>query len=443
MKISKEFSLMAKRLFIIFSAIYASLLGQTAPNLVATDLNGVAHNVYEYLDEGKLVLLDFFILNCIPCQDGAEYMSEFWESYGPNGSDQIQILSVEVNNNSDEIVEETSNNWGIINPVINSNDIPGAYIPFVYAFPNYIMICPDRSMSLLAHGFGYPISLLEWEQALNTCNFGNDYTDVTIFDLEITHCKKQVFANINIGNVGLKPASNISIDVFTDSSYHSTINWNYVLPTGSVTNDTSQPISFENSDINGSTIHFQINANGDVNQLNNTVSYDLTNELITTNKDITIEIKTDNYPDETTWSLVDGNGNIVSEGAGVNYQSNELISIDLELDSSMCYTFMINDKYGDGICCSYGDGYYQITAGEDTLVYNNKFLTHKKHSFYVDEVIDIEETNQQELRVINSKFFDLKGREISYPQHAGAYLRKDYYENGFTKSSKIIICERK
>ena len=108
----------------------------------------------------------------------------------------------------------------------------------------------------------------------------------------------------------------------------------------------------------------------------------------------------------------------------------------------MCYTFMINDKYGDGICCSYGNGYYQITAGEDTLVYNNTFLVHKKHSFYVDEVIDIEETNQQELRIINSKFFNLKGQQISYPKHFGAYIRKDYYENGYTKSSKIIISEQ-
>ena len=442
MKISKEFYLMAKRLFIIFSTIYASLLAQTAPNLVATDLSGVTHNVYEYLNEGKPVLLDFFILNCIPCQKGAGYMDEFWESYGPDGSDQIQILSIEVNNNSDEIVEETSNNWGINNPVINLNDIPEAYIPFVYAYPNYIMICPDRSMSLLTYGFGYPISLLEWEQSLNTCNFGNDYTDVTIFDLEITHCKNQVIANVNIANVGLNPATNISIDVFTDSSYHSTINWNYVLPTGNTTNDASQPINFENSDINGSIIHFQVNANGDTNQLNNTVSHDLTDELTTTSKDITIEIQTDNYPDETTWSLVDANGNIVSEGEGANYESNELVSIDLKLDNSMCYTFMINDKYGDGICCSYGDGYYQIIAGEDTLVYNNTFLDHKRHSFYVDEVIDIEETNQLELRIINSKFFNLKGQQISYPKHFGAYIRKDYYENGYTKSNKVIISEQ-
>ena len=42
-------------------------------------------------------------------------------------------------------------------------------------------------------------------------------------------------------------------------------------------------------------------------------------------------------------------------------------------------TFTIFDSYGDGICCDWGDGYYLISAGEDTLVYNNNFLNYKMH----------------------------------------------------------------
>ena len=48
-------------------------------------------------------------------------MDELWESYGPNGNNQMQILSIEVYDNSDEIVEETTNIWGINNPIINLN----------------------------------------------------------------------------------------------------------------------------------------------------------------------------------------------------------------------------------------------------------------------------------------------------------------------------------
>ena len=58
--------------------MYATAYTQTAPNLVVADMEGKTHNLYEYLDAGKSVLLDFFITDCIPCQDGAKYMNEFW-----------------------------------------------------------------------------------------------------------------------------------------------------------------------------------------------------------------------------------------------------------------------------------------------------------------------------------------------------------------------------
>ena len=135
---------MTKKLFIILLICHSLLFAQTAPNLVATDLDGVSHNLYNYLDSGKTVLLDFFIVNCTPCQEAASHMDDFWETYGPNGTDQLEVLSIEVYNNSDETVKETTNSWGINNPVINLDNIPEAYIPFINVYPNYIMVCPDQ-----------------------------------------------------------------------------------------------------------------------------------------------------------------------------------------------------------------------------------------------------------------------------------------------------------
>ena len=115
---------MTKKLFIILFISRSVLFAQTAPNLFATDLNGVSHNLYDYLDSGKTVLLDFFIVNCTPCQEAASHMDNFWDTYGPNGTDQLEILSIEVYNNSDETVKEIINNWGINNPVINKPTTP-------------------------------------------------------------------------------------------------------------------------------------------------------------------------------------------------------------------------------------------------------------------------------------------------------------------------------
>ena len=63
------------------------------------------------------------------------------------------------------------------------------------------------------------------------------------------------------------------------------------------------------------------------------------------------------------------------------------------------------------------------------------------HSFYVAgavEEIDIENINAQNVKITHSSFFNLSGQQIAQPNKYGAYIRKDFYENGLIKSHKII-----
>jgi hypothetical protein len=69
-------------------------------------------------------------------------------------------------------------------------------------------------------------------------------------------------------------------------------------------------------------------------------------------QDFLLDIKTDDYPDEISWTLTqDSNNKVVLEGEG-NGRS------DVCLAEGECFTFVIKDKYGDGMCCEYGEGYY-------------------------------------------------------------------------------------
>ncbi|KAL3925663.1 MAG: hypothetical protein SGILL_000266, partial [Bacillariaceae sp.] len=73
-----------------------------------------------------------------------------------------------------------------------------------------------------------------------------------------------------------------------------------------------------------------------------------------------LELQTDKYPDDISWTLsktaFDGN-----VGAGSSYTAKEtqhLYSACLEPGEE--YIFTIYDVYGDGICCEWGTGWYEV-----------------------------------------------------------------------------------
>lgn len=429
---------MIKRIIAFLLILHSSIIAQTAPNLELTDLNGVTHNLYDYLEEGKSVLLDFFMVNCTPCQDGAPYMEELWQTYGPNGTNQLEIISIEVySNNSNQFVSEAMNEWGVNNPVVNLNSIPESYEPFVVSYPHYFMICPDKKMSdyLL---FEYPESALFWEQSLNKCNFGDDFVDITIFEPEITHCHTNVLSSLNIGNVGTDYVDGIVIDVFVDSVYSNSIEWNHLLASSSTTDQTNFPIVFENNEVDGEIIEFEIHTNNDVNNENNSISYHFENDIEAEQNDISIEIQFDNYPSDLTWSLLDENNELVYYDEGINYSPYELVTTDITVEDTSCYTFIITDNIGDGLCCNFGEGYYKVSSGENILFEGHNIPNQNMHSFYVSEFIGIEEY-QTNSRIIHSEFYNINGQEITYPKIPGIYIRKDYLENGNISSKKMAI----
>ncbi len=65
--------------------------------------------------------------------------------------------------------------------------------------------------------------------------------------------------------------------------------------------------------------------------------------------DVTVSITSDGWPTEISWTIQNDAGAIVaSDGGTITQQNTEYIN-DVCLDSSKCYTFTINDSFGDGI----------------------------------------------------------------------------------------------
>jgi len=95
-----------------------------------------------------------------------------------------------------------------------------------------------------------------------------------------------------------------------------------------------------------------------------------------------VEIKTDAYPSETSWEIKNDKGIIVFSGG--SYTSRHTVySHDICLPQG-CYDFQIKDKYGDGICCNYGQGHYFIKRESETLFQGGQFANEEMHTFCLD-----------------------------------------------------------
>jgi len=82
----------------------------------------------------------------------------------------------------------------------------------------------------------------------------------------------------------------------------------------------------------------------------------------------TLSITFDNYPEETSWKIKDGSGTVVFSGGTYGSEADgSTKTIPICIDPG-CYTFTIYDSYGDGICCSYGNGSYSYTQDSDSTV---------------------------------------------------------------------------
>ncbi|MBK7409210.1 MAG: redoxin domain-containing protein [Saprospirales bacterium] len=128
--------------------------GSTAPNWTLTDENGVTHTLYDYLDQGYTVYIDFFATWCGICWNykQAGHLNNLYNQYGPNGTDKVRVFSIEgdISTPASALYGGSGSigNWveGVPHPVIHAPDgvVPGPYA--IVSFPTVYAICPDRKV---------------------------------------------------------------------------------------------------------------------------------------------------------------------------------------------------------------------------------------------------------------------------------------------------------
>jgi hypothetical protein len=92
---------------------------------------------------------------------------------------------------------------------------------------------------------------------------------------------------------------------------------------------------------------------------------------------------TDKYPKETSWMLSNVNTNdVVISVPRYTYSTNfTLYEESYNIGDNQCYQFTISDSFGDGICCSFGDGYYKILYNDQLLLEGGNFGNFETSTF--------------------------------------------------------------
>lgn len=94
--------------------------------------------------------------------------------------------------------------------------------------------------------------------------------------------------------------------------------------------------------------------------------------------EVTLTLNTDNYGGETSWQISDSQSSVVASGD--SYASNNTYT-ETQCLPDGDYSFTLFDSYGDGICCSYGQGSYSLTAGSQTLASGAAFTYSETTAF--------------------------------------------------------------
>ena len=102
--------------------------------------------------------------------------------------------------------------------------------------------------------------------------------------------------------------------------------------------------------------------------------------------EVQLNLVYDDYPEETSWKLVDSAGVELYAGSGMSEDSLYVTNFCLPLGA---YTFTIYDSFGDGICCQYGEGSYTISNCNGTIATGGEFESEDVVNFTIEPTPDI------------------------------------------------------
>ncbi len=181
-------------------------------------------------------------------------------------------------------------------------------------------------------------------------------------------CEELIPTTLTLTNAGFADITNATIQVTVNGMIVDTIDYSGTIPfteedqitylVGTGIMDGINIIEFSILTINGIT---------DDVTADNSSSVEV--EVMNQGEFVTLVFTTDQYPEESGWSITNEQGQNIASGGFSEEETTISQIICLNVDD--CYTLTVTDSYGDGICCGFGDGSFQIFNNEGEELINN------------------------------------------------------------------------
>ena len=131
----------------------------------------------------------------------------------------------------------------------------------------------------------------------------------------------------------------------------------------------------------------------------------------------------DQFGEQTTWNIVNSNGEIIAEGGPYDHlvgagATNLNVKTINNVPTDECYLFRIFDTNNNGICCAYGEGYYYIKDdnGDRIVDGDGAFGAMASHSFMLKRQDSVEDNAVSSFNIYpnpaNSKIY-VDGEDVS------------------------------
>ncbi|NOZ47978.1 MAG: T9SS type A sorting domain-containing protein, partial [Chlorobi bacterium] len=379
-----------KRILLQIAVVFLSLNlfaqmpdGEIAPDWTMTDLNGVEHHLYAYLDSGYTVIIDFSAVWCNPCWNyhNSGSLEELYINHGPAGfpnvsantTDDVMVFFIEGDEGSIDQLNGnsggTQGDWvtGTPYPIIptvgvNNNQVTQDYQ--IGYWPTIYMICPDRIITENGQ-----ISTSQHYEAAQGCPAPGMFEyDAKIIELQSpvgTYCSSSVEPVLTIKNYGSATLTSLNIVSYVDDVEYSSYSWEGSLQQY-FTEDITLPIveGFDNGQYSWKAVLTNPNQQTDEDPSNDTVQ-----SVFRLNSDgapVQMDILTDNFPQHTWWELTQNDDTVASvttmEGAQTHH------NYDFCLVPDSCYIFTIHDYYHNGMSFGGVVGNVEITWNGYTLL---------------------------------------------------------------------------